>query len=132
MTGDEVDYLDLDDVIRLHGLIFGVDGAVARDQLRDPGALESAINRPANHAAYQGADLASQAAVLAHGIAQSQCFLDGDKRTALIAMTTFPALNGWDVGVPDARLAELILGFAHGVRPDQMADELRPSLTTRP
>lgn len=64
MTGDEL-YLDLDDVIRIHGRIFGVSSTVARDQLRDAGALESAILRPMNHAAYQGADLASQAAVLA-------------------------------------------------------------------
>lgn len=47
MTGDEV-YLDLDDVIRIHGRIFGVSSTVARDQLRDAGALESAILRPRN------------------------------------------------------------------------------------
>jgi death-on-curing family protein len=94
--GDEVN-LDLEDVIRIHGRIFDMDPAVARDQLRDPGALESALGRPQNHAAYQGADLAAQAAVLAHGVAQSQPFLDGNKRTALISMTTFLALNGWDV-----------------------------------
>ena len=69
MTDEGIDYLDLDDVIRLHGRIFGVAATVARDQLRDAGALESAIARPANHAAYQGADLAGQAAILAHGIA---------------------------------------------------------------
>jgi death-on-curing protein len=127
-----VEYLALDDVVRLHGRIFGVDADVARDQLRDPGALESAIARPANHAAYQGADLASQAAILAHGIAQSQCFLDGNKRTALVAMTTFLALNGWDVGLPDSRLADLILSFAHGVQAEELAAELRPSLNPRP
>jgi death-on-curing protein len=132
VTDEGVDYLDLDDVIRLHGRIFGVEATIARDQLRDAGALESAIARPANHAAYQGADLASQAAILAHGIAQSQCFVDGNKRTALVAMTTFLALNGWDVGLPDSRLADLILGFAHDVQPEEMADELRPALTPRP
>lgn len=131
MTDDEV-YLDLDDVIRIHGRIFGFDPIVARDQLRDPAALESALARPRNHAAYQGADVAAQAAVLAHGLAQSQSFLDGNKRTALISMTTFLALNGWDVGLPDSRLAALILEFAHGIGPDEMAHELRPSLTPRP
>lgn len=130
MTGDEV-YLDLEDVIRIHGRIFDMDPAVARDRLRDPAALESALGRPQNHAAYQGADLAAQAAVLAHGVAQSQSFLDGNKRTALISMTTFLALNGWDVDLPDARLAALILGFAHGLGPDGIAEELRLSLTAR-
>ena len=130
MTGDEV-YLDLDDVIRIHGRIFGVSSTGARDQLRDAGALESAIVRPANHAAYQGADLASQAAVLAHGVAQSQSFLDGNKRTALLAMTTFLALNGWEVVMPDERLAELILRYAHDLEPEEMANELRPLLVPR-
>jgi len=41
VTGDEV-YLDLDDVIRIHGRIFGVSSTVAWDQLPDPGVLESA------------------------------------------------------------------------------------------
>ena len=130
MSAGEV-YLDLDDVIRLHGRIFGVSGTAARDQLRDPGGLESAVMRPINHAAYQGADLASQAAVLAHGIAEGQSFVDGNKRTALIAMTTFLALNGWDVSLPDEELAELIVRFADGLQPDAMAERLRESLTPR-
>lgn len=87
--------------------------------------------RPINHAAYEAADLAGQAAVLAHGIAQSQSFIDGNKRTALIAMTTFLALNGWDVSLPDEDLADLILQFAHGLRPGEMADRLRTSLIAR-
>ncbi len=131
MTDGEVVYLDLDDIVRIHGRIFQIERSAARDRLRDPTALESALCRPINHAAYQTADLASQAAILAHGIAQSQSFLDGNKRTALIAMTTFLALNGWDVGLPDTRLAERILGFAQGVPPNTLADELRPSLTPR-
>jgi death-on-curing protein len=73
-----------------------------------------------------------QAAILAHGIAQSQSFIDGNKRTALIAMTTFLALNGWDVDVPDPRLAQLILDFAAGAVPDALATELRSALSPRP
>jgi prophage maintenance system killer protein len=34
-----------------------------------------------------------QAAILAQGMAQSQSFVDGNKRTALLAMTTFLAVN---------------------------------------
>ncbi len=132
MTDDEVVSLDLDDIVRLHARIFQIDAVAARDRLRDTAALESALARPAHYAVYQGADLATQAAVLAHGIAQGQTFLDGNKRTAFIAMTTFLALNGCDVGLPDTRLADLILAFAHGVQPDELADALRPSLRPRP
>ncbi|MGI8824065.1 MAG: type II toxin-antitoxin system death-on-curing family toxin [Chloroflexota bacterium] len=78
--------------------------APARDRLRAAPALESALARPIHHATYEGADIAMLAAILAHGIAQSQSFLDGNKRTALIALSTFLALNDWDVDVPDLSL----------------------------
>lgn len=42
-----------------------------------------------------------QAAVLAHGIAEGQSFLDGNKRLALVAMLTFLEVNGFSVPVPD-------------------------------
>jgi death on curing protein len=129
---DDALYLDVDDVLRLHARIFAIDTAVARDRLRDARALESALARSINHATYEGADIAMQAAILAHGIAQSQSFLDGNKRTALIAMTTFLALNGWNVDVPDPRLAQLILDFAHGATPDTLAAALRVGLSPRP
>lgn len=61
------------------------------------GALESALERPRSYAHYQDADLALQAAVLAHGIAESQPFFDGNKRLALVAMLTFLELNGYRV-----------------------------------
>jgi death on curing protein len=129
---DDVLYLDVDDVLRLHARIFVIDAAAARDRLRDARALESALTRPINHATYEGADLAMQATVLAHGIAQSQSFLDGNKRTALIAMTTFLALNGWNVDVPDTRLAQLLLDFAAGATPDALAAAVRVGLSPRP
>ena len=91
MTGDELLYLELEDVVRIHARIFAIDDATARRRLRDPGALESVLGRPLHNAVYQGADIATQAAILAHGIAQSQSFIDGNKRTALIAMDHVPS-----------------------------------------
>ncbi len=131
MTDDEVVYLELEDVVRLHARIFGVGQEAARNQLRDRAALESALRRPVNLATYRSADLASQAAILAHGIAQSQSFIDGNKRTALIAMTTFLATNGWDVGMPDPELAQRIIDFARGADPEDLAGPLRGSLSAR-
>ena len=128
---DDVLYLDVDDVLRLHARLFAIDGAAARDRLRDVRSLESAVARPINHAIYEDADLGMQAAILAHGIAQSRCFVDGNKRTALLAMTTFLALNGWNIDVPDPRLAQLILDFSAGATPDALADELRAGLSPR-
>ncbi len=128
---EDVLYLGVDDVVRLHARIFAIDAAAARDRLRDAPALASALARPIHHATYEDADMAMQAAILAHGIAQSQTFIDGNKRTALIAMTTFLALNGWDVDVPDPQLAQLILDFAAGASADMLAAPLRGALSPR-
>jgi prophage maintenance system killer protein len=79
--------------------------APSRDQFRNRSGLESAIGRPATHAHYEGADLATQAALLAHGIAENQSFLDGNKRLAIIPMPTFLDVNGYIVPVSDRELA---------------------------
>ena len=69
--------------------------------LRDEGALESAMMRPQIAAHYEEADLVTQAALLIAGIALAHAFLDGNKRTALAAGTTFLHLNSyWIVSEP--------------------------------
>jgi prophage maintenance system killer protein len=47
-----------------------------------------------------------QAAVLAYGIAEGQQFIDGNKRTALVAMLTFLEINGMEVDASDPELAD--------------------------
>jgi death-on-curing protein len=63
---------------------------------------------------YEQADMALQAAVLAHGIAQSQSFIDGNKRTALAAMLVFLELNGYAVGATDREMADWLIDFSRG------------------
>src|ERR1044072_10023113 len=67
--------------------------------LRDEGLLSSALARPKNLLAYGEAppDLASLAAAYAYGIARNHPFVDGNKRTALVAARTFLLLNGVNV-----------------------------------
>lgn len=62
--------------------------------LRDPGLLESAVLRPQMAAFYESADLVRQAALLAVGISQNQSYVDGNKRTAYIAMVVLLRRNG--------------------------------------
>lgn len=114
-------YLTPADVLELHALIIGETAAEAADQLRNRAGLESAIARPETYAHYQDADLAFQAAVLAHGIAEGQQFIDGNKRTALIAMLVFLEINGWRVEVSDFELADWILSFSTGATPEAVA-----------
>lgn len=114
-------YLTLADVLELHALIIGATAAEAADQLRNRAGLWSAIARPETYAHYQDADLALQAAVLAHGIAEGQYFIDGNKRTALIAMLVFLEINGWCVEASDPELADWILSFSTGATPEAVA-----------
>ncbi len=115
-------YLTLADVLELHALIIGTTAGEAADQLRNRAGLESAIARPETYAHYQDADLALQAAVLAHGIAEGQQFIDGNKRTALIAMLAFLEVNGWGVEASDPELADRILSFRRGATPETVAE----------
>jgi len=121
-------YLTLEDVLELYGLIIGATAAEAADHLRNRDGLESALARPATYAHYENADSALQAAVLAHGIAEGQLFIDGNKRTALVAMLTFLEINGFRVEATDPELAEWILSFSAGATPADIAKLLRPAL----
>jgi death on curing protein len=114
-------YLTLADVLDLHALIIDATAAQAADQLRNRAGLASALARPETYAHYQDADLALQAAVLAHGIAEGQYFIDGNKRTALIAMLVFLEINGWRVEASDRVLADWILSFSAGATPETVA-----------
>jgi death on curing protein len=118
-------YLSLEDVLSLHGLIIGTSSTQAANQLRSRGGLESALARPAAYAHYEDADLAHQAAALAHAIAEGQQFIDGNKRTALVAMLTFLEVNGLRVEATDRELADWILSFSAGATPKQVADLVR-------
>ena len=82
--------------------------------VRDPGLLESALARPLNRAGYGEPDLAELAAVYALGIAKNHPFIDGNKRTAYVALETFLALNGIAFPVSDAEAVVAMLAMASG------------------
>jgi len=86
-------YLSLADVIAIHERAMRRLGAEPK-ALRDEGLLESAVMRPQMAAHYEGADVIRQATLLGVGISQAQAFLDGNKRTAYLAINTFLRLNG--------------------------------------
>ena len=88
-----------------------------RDLIRSSGKRRIATHREAlailaDHDRGQLRLLTLQAAVLAHGIAESQVFIDGNKRRALIAFLTFLDINGWVVDADDLALASWILDLS--------------------
>ena len=88
-------HLTLADVVAIHREAM-LRGNETAQPLRDEGALDSAIHRTRAAEHYLGVGVAGQAALLAVGISQAQAFLDGNKRTAHIAMQVFLRLNGLD------------------------------------
>ena len=65
----------------------GIDG------IRDRGQIESALGAAENAFWYTG-DLFRTAATYAYGIAENQAFLDGNKRTGILAAVIFLRMNG--------------------------------------
>lgn len=82
--------------------------------IRDIGLFESALARPQNLAAYGEPDAAALAASYAYGIAKNHAFVDGNKRTALVALEYFLALNGIELAVDDSQCVLVILSIASG------------------
>jgi death on curing protein len=66
--------------------------------------------------------------VLAHGIAESQPFLDGNKRLALVAMLTFLEANGYRIQATDPELADWIIGLSGELTSEQLAEAIRQRL----
>jgi death on curing protein len=126
----ELIYLTLEDALELYAAIVDGTAEQAVALLRSRSALEGALARPASYAHYQNADLALQAAVLAHGLAESQAFLDANKRLALVAMLTFLEANGYRVEATDPELAGWIIDLSAGLTPEQLAEAIRPRLRT--
>ena len=82
--------------------------------LRDRGLLESALARPLNLAAYGKPDHADLAACYGVGIAKNHPFVDGNKRTAFVAVELFLTLNGWKLSASDADAVLAMLAAAAG------------------
>ncbi len=99
-------------VVAIHDEQLAVHGGSAG--LRDQSLLESALDRPRNKWAYDQAALPELAAAYGYGIARNHPFIDGNKRTALLAIYTFLGVNDVDFIVPEAEAAAMILSLAAG------------------
>jgi death-on-curing protein len=77
------------------------------DGLRDAGLLDSALARPRNLAAY------------GYGIARNHAFVDGNKRTAFVAVELFLELNGHALQADDAACVIAMEGVADGSMDEQ-------------
>lgn len=110
---EPIRWLPLQAITILHDRSLALHGGL--NGLRDPGLLESAMQRPANRHAYEGVvDLAEFAATYAAAISSNHPFADGNKRAAFLAMTAFLELNGERLIAPQAESALTIFRLAAG------------------
>lgn len=85
-------FLTFDEVRRIHARSLVEHGG--SDGTRDPGLVESALASAKNTIYYAHGDLFEVAASYAFHLAESQAFIDGNKRTAVAAALVFLARNG--------------------------------------
>lgn len=106
------DWLTVEMIVAIHDEQLAIHGGPSG--IRDAGMLESALDRPRNKWAYENAELPELAAAYGYGIAKNHPFVDGNKRTSLLAVYTFLGINGIDFIVPEAEAAAMILALAAG------------------
>jgi death-on-curing protein len=82
------------------------------DGLRDGNAFRSALAAGRNAWNYGGADLHGVAACYAFHLAESQAFIDGNKRTAVACAAVFLLLNGHRDSSQDMVLYDAMIAIA--------------------
>ena len=101
--------------------------------VRDEGAVESALARPQNLAAYGEPDVADLAADYAYGLARNHGFSDGNKRTAWVVARLFLADNGCRLRFDPADAVKTVEAAAGGTLPESdLASWFRDRLTGSP
>jgi death on curing protein len=108
----EPNWLSITMVVAIHDEQLAIHGG--SPGTRDAGLLASALDRPRNKWAYESAELAELAAAYGYGIARNHPFIDGNKRTSLLAIYTFLGVNGIDFIVPEAEAAAMMIALAAG------------------
>jgi death-on-curing protein len=125
------EFLDVDDVLEIHAGQLAEHGG--SEGLRDKALLESAVAQPM--ATFSGQflneDIFIMAALLI-SIVKNHSFIDGNKRTALLAALTFLDLNGHPVESPSPLLEGMTLDAAAGCLDKHAVAETFRSLAGAP
>lgn len=106
----DVVYLTVAEVVQIHHREVG-ETAV------DVGGLDGTVNRPRHSAFGSDAfpDIHTKAAALFQGLACTQYFVDGNKRTAVAAVIVFYGLNGYDFVAEQGDLFSFVMDVANKV-----------------
>jgi death-on-curing protein len=110
-----VSYLTLDQVLEYHDVALEVGGGL--QGLRSYDALAGAVYQ--SQQTFGGGDLyatvAEKAAAYGFFIAESQAFMEGNKRTGAIAMLSFLDLNGYEFHQTDEEIEQTFVDLGKHV-----------------
>ncbi|MFB6273454.1 MAG: type II toxin-antitoxin system death-on-curing family toxin [Salinibacter sp.] len=100
--------------------------------LRDEGRLESALSRPQNRYAFADPSLFELAAAYCHGIVRNHPFVDGNKRTGLLAARAFLFRNGHRLDPDEAEMVRVVERVASGeVSEEELAQWIEQNIVPR-
>lgn len=109
-----INYLTLADVEMFHR--DQLDRHGGQDGHRNRSAIEAAIDSPKQTMFGEELypDLASKASVYLFQISESQGFVDGNKRTGVVAAGSFLAINGFQLAATNDELYDMTIQMAQG------------------
>ena len=99
-----------EECIAFHSMLIASFGGA--DGLRDHGKLLAALERPKNLFHYEEPSILQLATTYASGIVKSHPFIDGNKRTGLLACQIFIESNGYQFQASEEEAALQILALA--------------------
>jgi len=110
---ESIEFLSFDDVLAIHADQLHRYGG--REGFIDRTVIESAIGMPQQSAFGQflHEDIVAMAAAYLFHLAASQGFVDGNKRTALVAAAEFLARNGYRLNCTDMEIYDLTIRVAN-------------------
>lgn len=123
---ERIEFLSFEDVVAIHIEQLGLHGG--RDGFIDETVVRSAIAQPqaSMFGNYLHEDLAEMAAAYLFHLAASQGFVDGNKRTALIAAIEFLGRNGYLLDCSNQEVYDTTIRVANRVMTKpEVADWIR-------
>ena len=108
-----------------HAMLLAEHGGA--EGFRDKGLFDSAVARPKNLFAYGNPkDICDLGAAYGFGLAKNHPFIDGNKRTAYLAMVSLLEKNGRTLEVTQSEAAKVMFGVAAGeITESTLAEWLR-------
>lgn len=114
MKNNEIEFLTLAEIIKIHKN--QIENYGGKEGIRDISLLSSAIAIPEStfDGGYLHKDLLEMAAAYIYHICQNHPFVDGNKRTALVAGLVFLDFNNINIHDPHEKSYKMMIDTASG------------------